>query len=66
MVKKSAFTKYDKDYFMNLGLECLRNYYRNNSGPNISTEDAGLSTAKSVKLFETFKNMFPDNINIKG
>jgi len=31
--------KYDKDYFMNLGLECLRNYYRNNSGPNISTED---------------------------
>ena len=31
--------QYDKDYFMKLGLECLRNYYRNNSGPNISTKD---------------------------
>ena len=30
--------KYDKNYFMNLGLECLRNYYINNSGPNISTQ----------------------------
>ena len=31
--------QYGKDYFMKLGLECLRNYYRNNSGPNISTKD---------------------------
>jgi len=30
--------QYNKDYFMKLGLECLRNYYKNNSGPNISTQ----------------------------
>ena len=31
--------EYDKNYFMRLGLECLRNYYINHSGPNISTKD---------------------------
>ena len=31
--------KYNKDYFRNLGLECLRNYYKNNSGPNISIKN---------------------------
>ena len=31
--------KYSKDYFMKLGLECLRNYYRINFGPNISTKN---------------------------
>ena len=38
----------------------LRHY---NKSPNISTMDAGLSTVKSGKLFETFKNMFPDELN---
>ena len=31
--------QYDKNYFLKLGLECLRNYYRNNNGPNISSEN---------------------------
>ena len=29
--------KYSKNYFMKLGLECLRNYYNSNLGPNIDT-----------------------------
>jgi len=29
----------DRNYFMKLGLECLRNYYNNNSGPNIETKN---------------------------
>ena len=28
-------TKYTKNYFKRLGLECLRNYYKNNGGPKI-------------------------------
>jgi len=51
--------KYDKSYFMNLGLECLRNYYRNNSGPNISTENlVGNEIAVNTRIGKyTFKGI---------